>query len=127
MLDIDRFKSINDHYGHLARDRVIKSLARLLQQRLRQSDVIGRYGGEEFLILMYDMTGQKAQSLMDKLRDDFAQLRHQASEELFQATFSSGIAAVSGEIKASALTDIADRALYLAKHKGRNQVVLVNA
>ena len=96
MLDIDRFKSINDHYGHLAGDRVIKSLARLLQQRLRQSDVIGRYGGEEFLILMYDMTGQKAQSLMDKLRDDFAQLRHQASEELFQATFSCGIARFRG-------------------------------
>ncbi|HEU5338241.1 MAG TPA: diguanylate cyclase [Sulfuricaulis sp.] len=126
MIDIDHFKSINDRFGHLTGDRVIKSLAHLLQQRLRQSDVIGRYGGEEFLILMYDTTGQKAQVLMDKLRDDFAELRHQASEKLFRATFSCGIAAVSGQIKASDLIDLADRALYQAKHKGRNQVVLVN-
>jgi diguanylate cyclase (GGDEF)-like protein len=127
MIDIDHFKSINDRYGHLAGDRVIKSLARLLQQRLRQSDVIGRYGGEEFLVLMNDTTGKKARTLMDKLRDDFAGLKHQASEEPFRATFSCGIAAISGETKASALTDIADRALYQAKHKGRNQVVLVNS
>jgi diguanylate cyclase (GGDEF)-like protein len=127
MIDIDHFKSINDRFGHLAGDRVIKSLARLLQQRLRQSDVIGRYGGEEFLILMYDTSGQKAHVLMDKLRDDFSELKHQASEELFRATFSCGIAAVSGQIKASDLTDLSDRALYQAKHKGRNQVVLVNS
>ncbi|MDH3514326.1 MAG: diguanylate cyclase [Gammaproteobacteria bacterium] len=127
MIDIDHFKSINDRYGHLAGDRVIKSLARLLQQRLRQSDLIGRYGGEEFLILLYDTIGQKAQTLMDKLRGDFSELKHQASEELFRATFSCGIAAVSKEIKAPALTDIADRALYQAKHNGRNQVLLVNA
>ncbi|MDH3405706.1 MAG: diguanylate cyclase [Gammaproteobacteria bacterium] len=127
MIDIDHFKSINDRFGHLAGDRVIKSLAHLLQQRLRQSDVIGRYGGEEFMTLLYDTTGQQAKVLMDKLRDDFAELRHQASEKLFRATFSCGIAAVSGKIKASDLTDLADRALYQAKHKGRNQVVLVNS
>ncbi|MCR4301615.1 MAG: diguanylate cyclase [Sulfuricaulis sp.] len=75
---------------------------------------------------MYDTTGQKALTLMDKLRDDFAGLKHRV-RVTFRTTFSCGIAAISGETKASVLTDIADRALYQAKHKGHNQVVLVNS
>jgi diguanylate cyclase (GGDEF)-like protein len=124
MVDIDRFKSINDNYGHLAGDRVIKSLARLLQQRLRKSDLIGRYGGEEFLVLMNNTRGEDALALLEKMRHDFAELRHQSGEQSFKVSFSAGIASAAPGAHATALTETADRALYAAKNSGRNRIVL---
>lgn len=126
MVDIDRFKSINDNHGHLVGDRVIKSLSRLLQQRLRKSDIIGRYGGEEFLIMLNDTRGETARDLIDKLRRDFSELKHQSHGGTFNASFSCGIVAASSEIPAAVLIETADRALYQAKHNGRNQVLMVS-
>jgi diguanylate cyclase (GGDEF)-like protein len=126
MVDIDHFKSINDNHGHLAGDRVIKSLARLLQQRLRKSDVIGRYGGEEFLVMMNNTRGEDALALLEKLRHDFAELRHQSGAHGFIVTFSAGIASAPPGAHATTLTETADRALYQAKRQGRNRIVLVN-
>lgn len=126
MVDIDHFKSINDNHGHLAGDRVIKSLARLLQQRLRKSDVIGRYGGEEFLVMMNNTRGEDALALLEKMRHDFAELRHQGGAGSFIVTFSAGIASAAPGAHAATLTETADRALYQAKNQGRNRIVLVN-
>ena len=123
MIDIDRFKSVNDTYGHAAGDRVIKSLARLLLQRLRKTDIVGRYGGEEFAAILVDTDGPTAMNVLNEIRAHFAQIRHQGEEKPFSVTFSCGLAASPPWIDADALADAADKALYEAKRSGRNQVV----
>jgi diguanylate cyclase (GGDEF)-like protein len=124
MIDIDYFKQINDSYGHPAGDRVIKSLSRLLKQRLRSSDLVGRYGGEEFAVVLVDADMTTAMKVLDNIREDFSQLRHLAGDKEFTVTFSCGIADVSQFPNTAKLSDAADKALYKAKHAGRNQVKL---
>jgi diguanylate cyclase (GGDEF)-like protein len=124
MVDIDHFKLVNDSYGHPVGDRVIKSLSRLLKQRLRTSDLVGRYGGEEFAVVLVNADGPTAMKVLDTIRDDFSQLRHLAEGKEFPVTFSCGIADVSQFPDATKLSDAADKALYKAKHAGRNQVML---
>ena len=124
MVDIDHFKQVNDTYGHPSGDRVIKSLARLLKQRLRETDMVGRYGGEEFAVILSNTDGATAVKVLDAIRKDFSRLHHLADEKEFSATFSCGIADVSQFGDATKLGDAADKALYKAKHAGRNKVVL---
>ncbi len=124
MIDIDYFKSVNDTYGHLTGDRVLKSLSRLLQQRLRQSDIIGRYGGEEFAVILPDTDGPTAVQVLNQIREGFAQVRQQAEGVEFSVTFSCGIAIYPDKQNTTQLNEAADRALYEAKRRGRNQVVL---
>ena len=126
MVDIDNFKQVNDNYGHLVGDRVIKSLSRLLKQRLRSSDLIGRFGGEEFAIVLIDADRATAMKVLDTIRNDFSRLRHLAEREEFQVTFSCGIADASQFPDASKLCEAADKALYKAKHAGRNGLVLAD-
>jgi diguanylate cyclase (GGDEF)-like protein len=123
MIDIDNFKSVNDTYGHLTGDRVLKSLARLLQERLRRTDVIGRYGGEEFGIILFDTTGTDAARIMGEVRESFSRVRQQAGERDFYVTFSCGIARFPACRSVNELTEAADGALYEAKEAGRNLVV----
>jgi diguanylate cyclase (GGDEF)-like protein len=127
MIDIDHFKKINDSYGHPVGDRVIKSLSRLLKQRLRSSDLVGRYGGEEFAVVMIDADMATAMKVLDTIRDDFSRLRHLADENEFSVTFSCGISDIAQFPDATRLSDAADKALYKAKHAGRNQVMLADA
>ena len=124
MVDIDLFKLVNDTYGHLTGDRVIKSLSRLLQQRLRQTDVIGRYGGEEFAIILVDTDANAAVKVMNQLRQSFAQVQQLADAVEFTVTFSCGIAVFPTYTDVAQLCHAADRALYQAKRNGRNQVML---
>jgi diguanylate cyclase (GGDEF)-like protein len=124
MIDIDHFKQVNDIYGHPVGDRVIKSLSRLLKQRLCASDLIGRYGGEEFAVVLVDADRMTAIKVLDTIRDDFSRLRHLADEKEFSVTFSCGIADVSHFPDGAKLSDAADKALYKAKHAGRNCVML---
>lgn len=126
MVDVDFFKNVNDSYGHPVGDRVIKSLSRLLKQRLREIDAVGRYGGEEFAVILVDTDGQTAIKVMDTIRHDFSLLRHLAGEVEFSVSFSCGIADISDYADVSRMADAADRALYQAKHAGRNRVVLVD-
>ena len=123
MIDIDRFKSVNDTYGHAAGDRVLKSLSRLLVQRLRRTDVIGRYGGEEFAIILPNTPVTNAIRVMEELRQGFANLRHQAEDEEFSVTFSCGVASQAMFKSAGVLSEAADKALYMAKKQGRNQTI----
>ncbi len=124
MLDIDHFKSINDGYGHPMGDRVIKSLARLLTQRLRKSDTVARYGGEEFAVIFPNTTAEAAHALIDGLRQSFSNIVHGHENEEFAVTFSAGIATAPPHADVASLIEAADKGLYEAKHGGRNQVVV---
>jgi diguanylate cyclase (GGDEF)-like protein len=122
MFDIDHFKQVNDSYGHAIGDRVIKSLARLLKQRLRSTDIIGRYGGEEFAVIMPETSLQAAIQVVDEIRRHFADLDHRAGEQLFAVTLSGGIATCPPRADVGELCEAADQMLYQAKQNGRNQI-----
>ncbi len=124
MLDIDLFKQVNDSYGHPTGDRVIKTLARLLQQRLRRSDVVGRYGGEEFAVILPDTTAAAAAQVLDAVRAAFAAIHHRCDTADFTVTISGGVAEFPHSVDAQHLREAADRALYAAKHAGRNRIVV---
>ncbi|UTH75807.1 diguanylate cyclase [Chromobacterium sp. IIBBL 290-4] len=122
MIDLDYFKKINDTYGHQAGDQVLLNLARFLKERLRRSDLVGRYGGEEFAIVLPSTPVDKAHQMMDALRQDFSQLEQRAEERSFRQTFSAGISSLDTADNATSLVQQADEMLYRAKANGRNRV-----
>ena len=124
MIDIDRFKMVNDTFGHPVGDQVIRSLAWLLRGRLRNTDLIGRYGGEEFILALPDADLLRVISLLDQIREDFAALPHAHAQGTLRVTFSCGIAALPQYPTTSALIAAADEALLEAKRNGRNRLVL---
>jgi diguanylate cyclase (GGDEF)-like protein len=124
MVDVDHFKQINDRYGHPTGDRVLIALASLLRHRLRPTDVVGRYGGEEFAILIEDLELDEAERLVQRLGVDFAALTHTTADgSAFHVTFSAGVAMFDAEGDLEDWKERADRALYEAKGSGRNRVV----
>lgn len=126
MLDIDHFKNVNDTYGHITGDRVIKSLARLLQQRLRKSDSIGRYGGEEFAVVLPSCDIEFAENILNKIRDDFSKLTFTSDGQEFFVTISMGIATLESFHTPETINKAADEALYIAKNSGRNKVIVAS-
>ena len=121
MFDVDRFKAINDTYGHQAGDKVLIHLSRFILAIIRSVDLLARWGGEEFIILMPGSDGHMAYQAADKLREAIDQ---EAFDEAGTVTCSFGVAQyVIGESADSFITR-ADNALYRAKIDGRNQVVL---
>lgn len=127
MLDIDHFKSVNDTFGHPVGDQVIRSLAWLLKGRLRGTDLIGRYGGEEFIVALADVGPDEAWVVLDRIRRDFARLPHAHVGGSMRATFSAGIAAFPAYRTPTELTHMADTALLEAKRGGRNRVERADA
>jgi len=123
MVDIDFFKNVNDSYGHSAGDRVIKSLARLLKQRLRSTDIIGRYGGEEFAVILTDTDATSAAKVMNDIRKVFSRLVHISDGKEFSVSFSCGVADLTHYPDAVALGNAADKALYHVKENGRNSIM----
>jgi diguanylate cyclase (GGDEF)-like protein len=123
MIDLDRFKLVNDTHGHPTGDRVLITLARLLRRRLRKTDIIGRYGGEEFAVILTDCAMDRAVSIMDELRESFSTIDFQSKDSFFSATFSCGVAPLSRFNTVNALCKASDEALYAAKNGGRNRVV----
>lgn len=122
MTDLDHFKRVNDTQGHGMGDQVLRAFSRLLQQRLRRTDALGRYGGEEFGIVLPDTDLAEAQTLLEGLREDFAALRFHGPGGVFGATFSVGLADFPRHGDGAGLCEAADRALYAAKGGGRNRV-----
>lgn len=122
MIDLDHFKNVNDTYGHLTGDRVLKNLSRHLQDALRKTDIIGRYGGEEFGIILFNVDLETAVKVMDKVREDFSKMVHDSGDSRFSVTFSCGIAAYPKYDGPGPIGEAADRALYTAKEAGRNQI-----
>ena len=122
MLDLDHFKHVNDGYGHPMGDRVIKSLALFLKQRLRKTDFIGRYGGEEFAIVMPDTDQEAAYKVLNQIRQRFAEIHYPAQPTDLSCSFSAGVVQMQGEADSLLMASQADEALYRAKNNGRNQV-----
>jgi diguanylate cyclase (GGDEF)-like protein len=105
---------------------VLKSLAQLLVRRLRQADIVGRYGGEEFVILLPGATEIMAKKIIDELRQNFHQVRHVARDQEFSLSFSGGIASYPRFDSPALLFEMADRALYQAKQQGRNRILIAD-
>jgi diguanylate cyclase (GGDEF)-like protein len=126
MVDIDHFKRVNDTYGHPVGDHVIRTLAQLLRRRLRKSDIVGRYGGEEFALFMPDTGAAGAAVILENLRAQFESISLVGAQTQFHCTFSAGLAMMPPATTMNELIQAADAALYEAKRGGRN-CVLVNA
>ena len=118
ILDMDDFKSVNDRHGHMTGDRVLKSLARLLQQRLRKTDILGRYGGDEFAAILLDATEKQAADIFKPLQKSFSELKQQGEKTCFACSFSFGVAGYPAHSDFISLGEAADKALYKIKRKG---------
>lgn len=125
MIDIDYFKKVNDTFGHPIGDRVLRSLSMFLKQRLRKTDHIGRYGGEEFAIILPNTRLSDARNVLNEIRERFSELQQPAGDREFNVTFSCGVAAWNNN-SSQTLCESADRALYISKEQGRNCVTLAN-
>jgi diguanylate cyclase len=120
--DIDHFKEINDTYGHLSGDKALQIIAKELKRRLRKADFIGRYGGEEFAIILPHTDIETGIQVIDKARERLASMPFHFRESDVSITMSFGIACFEKGMKGSKLFDRADKALYNAKAEGRNNV-----
>ena len=124
VLDIDFFKRVNDSYGHKAGDRVLQLVARSLRERLRTTDFIARFGGEEFVILLPETDPDTAKDVLNGMRGHIASLPFHFRGEPVSVTFSAGLAGFDGDDDLDDVFDRADKALYLAKDSGRDQVFI---
>ncbi|WP_110113447.1 diguanylate cyclase [Bacillus sp. CGMCC 1.16541] len=125
MIDIDKFKSVNDDYGHLQGDQVLKEFASFLKSSMRSTDVIFRYGGEEFVLLLPRTHANDAKVLLDRLLEQFSIITFTHGAHSFSCTFSAGIVEVDHEdTPLDVWLDRVDQALYKAKESGRKQVVI---
>lgn len=125
MFDLDHFKSINDRFGHVSGDVVLRAFSDLLRSTLRTSDVVARYGGEEFVAILDGASLEQAELVCERVRASFAEAPCTADDgRTMRATVSVGIAAVMPGTTADQLLGVADRALYNAKANGRNRLVL---
>ncbi len=124
LIDLDHFKKINDNFGHLAGDAVLKSAAGVVKSKTRREDVFARYGGEEFALLLPEIDSKGAHALAEKVRRLIEKHRFEFDGELIPVTISAGVATVhkKGETP-DELVSRADEKLYLAKEGGRNRVM----
>jgi diguanylate cyclase (GGDEF)-like protein len=121
LADLDHFKQINDRYGHSAGDEVLVEAARRLTARIRSYDAVGRYGGEEFLIVLPESEEESALEIADRVRRTFEETPFQVDGQSVRATISIGVA-TARNADPEQLVDLADEALYRAKNHGRNRV-----
>lgn len=123
MIDIDYFKSINDTYGHMMGDVVIREISALLNDTVRTGDIIGRYGGEEFSIVLTEVTNEQVSDICDRIRKNVEQHVFEVNGNGIKVTVSIGVCLKKSQSTASKndIIKIADRALYEAKRNGRNK------
>jgi diguanylate cyclase (GGDEF)-like protein len=124
MADIDKFKNVNDMYGHSAGDRVLKEVGKFFQKNMRHEDIVARYGGEEFVIFLPEADKKAVYILAERLRKKFSQIK---LDNFPNPSISIGIATFPEDGKdIESLINNADTAMYSAKGKGRNQVVQIS-
>lgn len=123
MTDIDKFKSINDHYGHVMGDIVLHSVAQKLTENIRESDVAGRYGGDEFVVLLSKSTPEEAKKIAQRIITSVSGIT--AGEVTPVVSMSIGIACQSDEDNVLKVVEKADKAMYLAKQEGGNRFYII--
>jgi diguanylate cyclase (GGDEF)-like protein len=125
MADVDHFKQVNDTYGHSVGDEVLKAIAKVLGDTIRKEDVFGRYGGEEFLLIIRDVGDRGTTRLANRLRRLVERLQFQCGSETITVTISLGVATMeeTAVTAKESLVRVADQRLYAAKRAGRNRVV----
>ncbi|SMF44016.1 diguanylate cyclase (GGDEF) domain-containing protein [Alteromonadaceae bacterium Bs31] len=123
LLDLDRFKLINDTYGHPAGDEAIRSMAKICQEQVRPYDTVGRMGGEEFAILLTDVTIQESKEVAARILHNCETTTIEYEKHQFTQTCSIGIARLCRDQTANGLLSQADKALYAAKNQGRNRFI----
>ena len=125
VIDIDHFKSINDNYGHPVGDKALKAISKCLKSQIRQKNAVGRFGGEEFLLVLPDETIEASLQAAERIRQAIQEIDIDANGDIIHVTASMGISAVKPEDDDYHNTvKRADEALYLAKNSGRNRVVV---
>ena len=123
LLDVDNFKKVNDKYGHTVGDEVLTTLTQIIQKRIRKSDKLCRYGGEEFLIYFSDSDQQSAKRILDELNITLSRQKHWChTNAQFSVSFSSGLLNVNGETNLDTIIKACDELLYKAKRTGRARV-----
>jgi diguanylate cyclase (GGDEF)-like protein len=123
MIDADHFKEVNDRYGHMIGDQVLQGLARRLREKLRRGEILGRYGGEEFAVLLPETGLMAARQVAERLRAEVSQRAIASDRGDIPLTVTIGAACVSEtDERIDQLLDKADKALFIAKQAGRNQV-----
>jgi two-component system cell cycle response regulator len=124
MFDIDEFKKINDTFGHLAGDHVLKQLAAVIRSRIRREDILSRYGGEEFAIILPEIDNYNAMQFAEKIRSLVEMAAFRFEDADISVTISVGVASLQQDVhEPSEFIRIADERLYAAKAAGRNRVV----
>lgn len=123
LVDIDHFKLVNDRFGHDAGDRVLKGLAAIFQDSIRQSDRVGRYGGEEFLLVFPETTLEASRPIVDRIRARVHEHRFEIPSGLISVTVSIGVTQFEPSEEHAHLFSRVDQAMYEAKEAGRNLVV----
>ncbi|KDD65841.1 diguanylate cyclase [Pseudomonas mandelii PD30] len=121
LLDLDHFKALNDTYGHLAGDQVLIGFARDLESCLRHSDIVCRWGGEEFIVLLKDTDGETGLMVAEKIRRHIEQQRYAYNDKALQLTVSIGLTTLQTDDTLHTLLSRADHAMYRAKQAGRNR------
>ncbi|MGH8346498.1 MAG: sensor domain-containing diguanylate cyclase [Pseudomonas sp.] len=121
LLDLDHFKALNDTYGHLAGDQVLVGFARDLESCLRHSDIVCRWGGEEFIVLLKDTDGKTGLMIAEKIRQHVEQQRYAYNDKALQLTVSIGLTTLQPDDTLHSLLSRADHAMYRAKQSGRNR------
>jgi diguanylate cyclase (GGDEF)-like protein len=122
-LDIDNFKMFNDYFGHKMGDLVLQKVAKVLKENLRDSDVIGRWGGEEFVVALIGCDLKSAQKVAEELRKKIEKIFVKYKKERVNITASLGVVSYSNEKTLSDLIHKADKAMYKAKEQGKNMVI----
>lgn len=120
LIDLDHFKNVNDTYGHLTGDQILRGFAEFLLARVRKSDIVTRSGGEEFTIIFPYTTAENAKRAIDSYLTAYGNRVQHANDKEFKVTFSAGIASIAQHQELDALLAAADQALYRAKANGRN-------
>ena len=125
MIDIDHFKKVNDEFGHQSGDQVLREVSKVFMATVRACDMVGRYGGEEFLVVLPELAREDAGKLAERILRNVAQWKITLDKKTISVTISIGVACLSDKLQTTGkLIGAADTALYAAKNSGRNQVKL---